>query len=176
MRPVLQNMLAAVNGGAETAFIIKRETLRELLLELKEMCNPAGQFVQDETPVICKPNRAGAGFTLSVDSSATTGTHVAPYFMDWDETTATAFVDTWSVDAQPEGNDGVEWGGPRLIYNATSPTTVNLTALPSGDTVEIGTHQINFFTRTLTFSSTGALVSISAEERLEFPVIHTYTP
>ena len=175
MRPVLQNMLAQVNGGAEDVLFIKKDTLRELLLELQGMCVPAGAFVQDETPVICKPNRAGAGFTLSVDSAGGAGTADVPFQMSWSDTQFSAYADTWSIDAPPGGTDGVYWKGPRLVSRPTTPHFLTYTD-SDGDTLDIQTANFAFFTRQMTFTSSGRLSAISAEFMYTFPVVHTYVP
>ena len=159
MRPVLKNMLARVNGGAEEVLFIKKDTLRELLLELEGMCVPAAPLLPDESPVICRPNRAGAGFTLSVDSAAAgEGTHDTPYVME--ATASILNADTWDVENPPPGTDGVQWDGPRFNYEVGAEDT---STDSNGDTTDWTLREQILVSRTLTFSSTGKLVAISAE-------------
>jgi hypothetical protein len=166
MRPVLQNMLAAVNGGAETAFIIKKETLRELLLELKDMCIPAGAFVEGETPVICRPNRAGAGFTLSVPSTGADDGGIK-YLMGDGLPTNALQADSWDVTAPPPGTSGVAYAGPRIFGGPTSVTPVTVTD-SNGDTSDWETVTLTLATREMSFDASGRLVYIYPEDGSDF--------
>jgi hypothetical protein len=159
MRARLLTLLAKVQGGGDEVLLLKSATLRELLLEMKEIVMPAGQFAEGKVPVICEENKGRAGFKLSVPESAVGGgTAVTPYEML--SVPSVLNADTWDVTAPPGGTDGVIWHGPRFNYEVGADDTTTDSA---SDTTDWTLREQILVSRSLTFSSTGQLVAISAE-------------
>lgn len=162
MRSKLMDLLAEVQGGNENVYLLTAKTLREFLLELQGMCQPAGVFVQDQTPVIVKENKGREGFSLSVPIGDG-GEVDAPYEMEWDLTDPGIKLDSWDRDAPPPGTKGVIWQGPRLVIHRVT-NYVNTIDDNGDETAWAAYNAFTLNSRTITYDSKGAVQAISIEQ------------